>query len=64
MQRGGGGFSEESELVVFFVLLCVTSGLILVACITISTVLLPSPLLIWTSKRKLIWTLVRDYASI
>ena len=29
-----------------------------------STVVLPPPILIWTLKNKLIWKLVRDYASI
>ena len=29
-----------------------------------STVVLPPPILIWTLKSKIIWKLVRDYASI
>ena len=34
------------------------------ACKPMSTILLPPPVLIWTLKNKLIWKLVRDYASI
>ena len=34
------------------------------ACKPMSTVVLPPPFLIWTLKNKLIWKLVRDYASI